>query len=279
MTNKEIRALALEKRGTARGLVPVTLLYFGAAFALEAPLLLMSYRGAGINAMLFYYVALLLFIGLVGGAGVARASLSAWNTGVARPGDLFSSFTDGRRFLRALAPVLIIVALALGWMYLLRKVYGPYMESMIYFTQRSAVQSERVVIEFSPAMYAIPLAGLALGFGAIIVGQLYFAIHLWPETPVAAVLWRGGKRAMGAVGRVICMAIATVWKPVLILYGAMIVGFILGAFMGMIAFLCIMILLMVGMLVYLLVRLTPYLMLAFAGLAIDVFGEKPEETE
>jgi len=198
---------------------------------------------------------------------------------VARPGELFSCLTDGRRFLRALAPVLVIIALGLGWIFILEKAYGPYMENMMNFTQSSTDETGKVVIEFSPFVYAIPLAWLCLAFGSMIVTQLYYAIFLWPEVPIGEVLWRGGKRAAGAIGRLICMNVAICWKPFLIFLGVMIVGVLLGMFMGMVAFLIILILLMIGMLYYVFVYLTPYMMLAFGGLEIDVFSEKPEEAE
>lgn len=282
MTNKEIRALAKQKRETARGLVPMTLALWGMLVALEVVAVIGFGRAPSNTVTALSVAAVGIFAGLICGAGVARASIQAWETGVTRPAVLFSCFKSGRLFMRALAPALIAVALSLAWYLFLTSVYMPYFRSMMGFVTDSADKIGQVTIEFSPIMYAMPLAGLVIGLGSIIVGQLYYAIHLWPEMPIATVLWRGGKRAAGAIGRAIGMGFMTVIKPLLIFYGALICGLLLGVFMGRYAAIGITIALFLGAVVYLVARLMPYLFLAFAGLAIDVFredGTKMEETK
>lgn len=281
MTNKEIRTLAKEKRGTTRGLVPVSLTVFGLLIALEVVLTIGIQRAPG-SSMAVPNVVVAVLSGLICGAGLSSASIAAWKTGVTRPAELFSGFKSGRLFMRALAPVLVAVALSLAWSLFITTFYLPQLLSLMDIARDPAQNFRQVMMDGSPTMYAMPFAGLAFGFCSLIVGQLYFTIHLWPETPITTVLWRGCKRAVRAFWRVFGMGFMTVIKFALIFYGLMIGGLLLGMLVKGYAVIIIMIVLVLGALVYLFARLMPYLLLAFAGLAIDIFGEdgpKMEETK
>jgi hypothetical protein len=289
MTNKEIRALANEKRKTVRGLVPVILAFYGVMIALEFVLLLPEMLAAqngdaapavmGDGAILVNIVALVLFTGLMGGAGMARAAIGAWRTGRARIADLFCALTSLRGFLRALAPALLLTVLMLVWMLILKFAAGPVLENMKEAASGRDGAQRVILFRALPLMYGLFLGGIALGLGSVVIGQLYFAIHLWPEAPIHAVVWRGCVRAVKALGRAIGMGFMIVIKPLAIYYGAMLVVLPVSLFMNRYAGLAAMAVLAGCALLYLILRLIPYILLAFAGLETEVFGEDGKKLE
>lgn len=257
MTNGEIRARAKEMRKSVRGLVPIV-------FAMAAFTVANLFAGIWADSLDPYagtalYALFLAVYGLIAGAGVAAVGCAAWSTGRARFLDLFAPLSDARRFARAMAVVLAVVALSLFQNY------------------TAGLASEDLTVR---TFFLRLLGTVVVPLASSVVATLYYALALWPDAALSRVFGRGLKLSLAAFWRFFGMSVTVLFLP-LIGICCLAVAFMVVARLDAPSIVALVILgaALAGFSVFVAWRVMPYYYLAYAGLADEVFcaPEAPAE--
>ena len=250
MTNGEIRALAREKQ-KGKGLTAAIFLSILAGVLVSVPQFLLT--GLRLSISLAATVLSLIVASLVSTAGLVRVSMAVWNGGAARVSELFAYLANARLFARGCTVALMEAALVLLMQIpaiLAGTTYGPKALAVLAIAQ----------------LILMPLFVVA----GVCVGFLYYAIEALPGEPLRAVIPRGLKLALKNLGRLIGMAFAVAWQPLLIYLGC---GLFIMLFMFLFASTAavvpgvLLLLALIGALVW---AYGPYIALAYAGLAVEL---------
>ncbi len=283
MTNREIRVLVKErqKRKEVRGIIPAFFTYLaisiGVQIAITIPLTIAQLRtGIEVGASapkgsIWMSLIPALVTGLIGGAGMARVSLVAWNTGRAEVENVFYAFTSLRRMMRALAPMLITSAITLALAYL------PIARLTDTYQIQQLVEGGTVDFPWDVFSLTLIVSFCATIFN-MVIWQLYYTILLWPDTPIVEVVLHGLGQAIRAFGRLFGMGFMIFVIPYLICGCSIICDLVISMFSTTSGVL-LMFAVGIGMIIYIIAIVLPRLLLCYAALAVEIFGDRTPGVE
>ena len=257
MTNKEIRALAMQKRN-AKGLMWVIF----AEVAFSACIFSAVYYNLKKGIFPDFALICILYpiVTLVSGAGLARVAIMAWNEGEVHLKELFAYFLNWRLFGRAIAVILINMPIVV-----VRQIQSSLKES--------AAGGWGLYI-------ALALVSLCLSVVSVVTDNLYNVIAVMPDADLRMAIPRGLKLGFQNFWRLFGMSLAVIWRPMLlflcggfiILIGALFFGGLDAIVPLLFAFIAL-----IALLLALTLHYGPYVVLSGAGLAVELFQTNGSE--